>query len=60
MTYPESLKQLPTTVRWSACFGNPGEGGYCEYYRDPQGKRYIIENGDYMALAPFTWTVREA
>jgi hypothetical protein len=57
MTYAESLKQLPTTVRWSSCFGNPGEGGYVEYYRDADATRYVVSNGDWMSFAPFDWTM---
>ena len=60
MTYNEIIAQLPADTKWSSSFGYPGEGGYCEYHRDAQGKRYIIQNGDYMAVRPFAWTVREA
>lgn len=58
-TYKEATDQLPADAKWSSSFGNPGEGAYCEYYRDAAGKRYIIANGDsYLDSAPFWWTCK--
>lgn len=56
-TYQEATALLPADARWSSCFGNPGDGGYCEYFRTKAGERFTISNGDYNAFAPFTWTV---
>lgn len=60
MTYQQAIAQIPADAKWSSSFGYPGEGGYAEYHRDAAGKRWIIENGNYMAFAPFTWTVKES
>lgn len=48
--------ELPDDARLSATFGNPGEGGYAEYWRTPDGQRFRISNGRYGASQPFTWT----
>lgn len=46
-TYREASAFLPADTKWSSSFGYPGEGGYCEYHRDPAGKRYTIQNGQW-------------
>jgi len=58
-SYSDAAAQLPADARWSASFGNPGEGGYCEYHRDQAGRRYIISNGKWCDLGT-EWTVQEA
>lgn len=45
MTYAQASSKMPPDARWSCSFGNPGEGGYVEYYRDQAGNRYVITNG---------------
>lgn len=46
-TYDEARAQLPAHARWTASFGNPGCGGYAEYWKDDaSGQRYIIDNGE--------------
>lgn len=56
MTYDESRKMLPVDARWSASFGFCGEGGYAEYWRCPNGDRWVIGNGPWHAIEPFDWT----
>lgn len=36
---------LPTDAKWSCSFGNPGEGNFTEYFRTPNGDRWVISNG---------------
>ncbi len=48
MTYGEALAALPHGAAWSASFGYPGEGGYSEYWRTPDGRRFEISNGSYL------------
>jgi hypothetical protein len=55
MIYSEAKALLPANTKWSSSFGNPGEGGYVEYWRDPNGVRYVVSNGDWLACAPFDW-----
>ena len=45
MTGNEVFQLLPPDAKWSSSFGNPGDGGYVEYYRTPAGERWIISNG---------------
>jgi hypothetical protein len=45
MTYSQATAKLPDHARWSCSFGNPGEGGYVEIYRDASGNRYVLANG---------------
>lgn len=59
MTYSEAIETLPANAKWSSSFGNPGEGGYTEFHRTPDGTRYIIGNGTWMDFEPFIWTARE-
>lgn len=57
MTEDEAHAQLPKGAVWSCSFGNPGEGGYSEYWRLPNGRRAIVGNGPWDALKPFEWFV---
>ena len=57
-SYSEAALQLPADAKWSCSFGYPGEGGYCEYFRDAQGHRFIIGNGPYDAIRPFEWSIK--
>jgi hypothetical protein len=54
VTYAQATAKLPDGAVWTASFGNPGEGGYCEYYRDANGNRYAIDNGPWHG--PTVWT----
>lgn len=45
MTSQEAYAKLPANAKWSSSFGNPGEGGFSEFYRTPDGKRFEIGNG---------------
>jgi hypothetical protein len=47
MTYQQITETLPANAEWSCSFGNPGEGGYTEYHRTPDGTRYVISNGSW-------------
>ena len=38
--------QLPADAVWSCSFGNPGNGGFVEYWRT-QGAKYVIRNGSW-------------
>ena len=38
---------LPADAKWSCSFGNPGQGGFTEVYRAPNGDKYEITNGFY-------------
>lgn len=58
-SYKEAAATLPAGAKWSASFGNPGQGGYSEYFRTAEGKRFAIENGSWSAFEPFVWTVKE-
>lgn len=60
MSYQQAIDTLPAGAKWSNSFGYPGEGGYCEYWRTPDGKRYQVSNGEYWRFAKFVWTVKEA
>ena len=42
MTRNEAFQLLPTDAKWSSSFGNPGEGGYVEYYRTLDGERWSV------------------
>ncbi len=55
-SYSEAAAQLPEGAKWSASFGNPGEGGYCEFHR-VNGQRFAIKNGSWSACAPFVWSL---
>lgn len=48
-TYTEAASILPTDAEWSSSFGNPGEGGYVEYWRTPSGEVWTLSNGSYNA-----------
>jgi hypothetical protein len=53
-TYSEAHAFLPSDAKWSSSFGNPGEAGYCEYYRS-QGERFLIEN----SCSDDTWSIKK-
>jgi hypothetical protein len=50
MTYAQAVEKIPSPAHWSCSFGNPGEGGFVEYWRDREGRRWTIENGPYDAI----------
>lgn len=55
-TYADARAQLPADVARSSSFGFPGEGGYVEYWRLPNGERWTISNGPHDALPwAFEW-----
>lgn len=45
MTRKEAYAALPANAKWSCSFGYPGEGGFSERFKTPEGKRYEISNG---------------
>jgi hypothetical protein len=49
-TYAEATSILPANAECSSCFGNPGEGGYVEYWRTPDGGVWTVSNGPYDAV----------
>ena len=55
-TYQDARDQLPAGAQVSSTFGYPGEGGYREYWRMPDGSRWTISNGGWMDYSPFNWT----
>jgi len=59
MTYQQATAKLPTDAKWSSSFGNPGEGGYTEFWRT-QTQRFILSNGRWDDIAPFSWTCEVA
>lgn len=54
-TYAEACDRVPPDAVWSSSFGYPGEGGYAEFWRTPDGQRWTITNGPHDAIAPFEW-----
>ena len=61
MTYQQATGTLPKGAKWSSSFGYPGEGGYSEFWRTSDGKRFEISNGrGEFVFAPFVWSVKEA
>jgi len=57
-SYTDAAAALPSNAEWSSSFGNPGEGGYVEYWREPNGGDvWTIGNGAYDAWPPFVWRV---
>ena len=56
-TYEGARARLADDAEWTSSFGYPGEGGYCEHWRRPNGERWRISNGRWDALKPFTWTL---
>ena len=60
MTYIEALNLLPADVTCTATFGNPGDGGYSEYWRSKvTGERWSVGNGSHLDTAPFNWIVKQ-
>jgi hypothetical protein len=53
-TYSEAAAQLPADAKWSSSFGYPGCSGYAEYHRTQDGRRYVIENGQWGDA----WTIK--
>lgn len=58
MTYDQARSAIPANAKSSATFGYPGEGGYSEYWRTPDGKVFEISNGPWDELEPFDWKVK--
>lgn len=56
--YGAAYDSLPP-AEWSSTFGNPGCGGFTEYWRTKDGHRYVISNGKWNAVAPFVWSVEQ-
>ena len=54
-SFDEAIKHVPAEAVWSSSFGNPGEAGYWEYHRMPDGTRYVVENS---TRNPGAWSVR--
>ena len=44
-SYKAARDVLPIDAEWSCMFGNSGNPGFVEYWRQPNGQRWIIENG---------------
>ena len=49
-----AYRKLPQGAVWSCSFGDPGDGGFTEFYRVPNGWRYKISNGPWNG--PLNWT----
>lgn len=58
-TYETASQKIPADATLSCTFGYPGVGGYSEIHRTPDGRRFMIGNGNHEAFAPFDWTVKE-
>ncbi len=55
-SYIEAVESLPADAVWSSTFGNPGEGGFTEYWRQPDGTRWTISNGPWHLIeCEFDW-----
>jgi hypothetical protein len=59
MTQEQAYAKLPEAAYWSCSFGNPGEGGFSEYYRTPDGRKYVISNGKWDEYYLNNWTIEE-
>ncbi len=57
MTYTEAYDALPKDAKWSSSFGYPGQGGFTEYWRQPDGTQWIVKNGPWNG--PEVWTVEK-
>ena len=58
-SHHDAIMATPAGTRWSCSFGQPGEGGYSEYLHTPDDRCFIVSNGLWDALKPFTWTLTE-
>ena len=57
MEYNAARNLLPLDAVWSSSFGYCSDGGYSEYWRTPDGRRFQINNGaSYLDSAPFCWS----
>lgn len=56
MTRQDAHALLPRDAKWFCSFGNPGQERFREVFHTPDGRRFIIENGD----TGRDWTMREA
>lgn len=55
-SYEDAATELPENAVWSSTFGNPGDGGYVEYWRQPDGTRWTISNGPWHLIeCEFDW-----
>lgn len=59
MTYNEATDLLPADSVLTSTFGYPGEGGYNEFHRAPDGTRWVISNGDYFDCQRNVWTISQ-
>lgn len=59
MTYQDAITKVPAGAKVTSTFGNPGDGGYAEFHRAPDGRRWQITNGQWDATEPFDWAIRE-
>ncbi len=56
-TYAKAVEALPANAECSSTFGNPGKGGYVEYWRTPDGEVWTVSNGPYDAVT-LDWRCR--
>lgn len=49
----QAYAQLPKDAKWSSSFGYPGEGGFVEFFRQPDGTVWQISNGSW--CGPEDW-----
>ena len=60
MTYAEAYSRLSDVrASLSSTFGNPGEPGYCAFYRTQDGQRYELSNGPWNGPGN-RWAIRRA
>ena len=45
LTQAQARALIPADAKLSSSFGNPGEGGYVEYFTRPSGQRWALSNG---------------
>jgi hypothetical protein len=57
MAYGDARAAISADAIWSSSFGNPGEGGYSEYWRAADGARWVISNGSYLDCGR-AWTAQ--
>jgi hypothetical protein len=58
MTMTEAYAQLPADAKWSCSFGQPGNGGFEERFRQPNGTLFVISNGQW--FEGDNWSITKA
>jgi len=60
MSYHEAIKKLPADAKLSSAFGYFSQGNYIEYWRQPDGTRWIVSNGPWHLIeCEFDWQCQQ-